>query len=99
MDKINREMAQKGMLSRHHDNSPADKIASALRDAGARPATEGKVLDDVERAKIKKLTKYYKGLSQLYQKSIAELRGHSMYNPDERPHTTQSGRSVSRTCS
>ena len=44
-------------------------------------------------------TKYYKGLSQLYQKSIAELRGHSMYNPDESPHTTQSGRSVSRTCS
>lgn len=73
MDKINQDMAQRGLLSRQRDKRPADKIASALQEAGVQPIT-GKVIDDVERAKIKKLTKYCDGLSRLYQKSLAELR-------------------------
>ena len=74
MDKINQEMAQRGLLSKTRDSRPAEKIARKLHEAGAKQDAGKAMVDDVERAKIRKLTKYYTELSSLYQQSLARLR-------------------------
>jgi hypothetical protein len=74
MDKINQEMAQHGLLSKRRDSRPAEKIARKLHEAGAKQDASKAMVDEVERAKIRKLTKYYMALSSLYQQSLARLR-------------------------
>ena len=64
---------------------PKDKIALALSNNGVNMETATGGIDDVARGKIKKLTKYFGNLSNMYQRSLADFHDgtHSAHGHSE----------------